>query len=77
MSDDIAALKGVTPALLVALGEKGVKTLDDLADLAGDELVEVADTAADKLELEQANAIIMKAREHWFEDAPADAAAKE
>ena len=26
--------------MLVTLGEKGVKTLDDLADLAGDELVE-------------------------------------
>ena len=66
VSDEIAALDGITPALLVALGEKGVKTLDDLADLAGDELVEIADATADKLELEQANAIIMKAREHWF-----------
>ncbi len=74
VSDDIAALDGISPALLVALGEKGVKTLDDLADLAGDELVEIADTTTDKLELEQANAIIMKAREHWFEDAPAGAA---
>ena len=35
VSDEIAAIAGVTPALLVALGEKGVKTLDDLADLAG------------------------------------------
>jgi transcription termination/antitermination protein NusA len=75
VSDDIAALDGISPALLVALGEKGVKTLDDLADLAGDELVEIADTTTDKLELEQANIIIMKAREHWFEDAPAGAAA--
>ena len=32
----------MTPALLVALGEKGVKTLDDLADLAADELIEMA-----------------------------------
>ena len=30
--------KGLTPAMLVKLGENGVKTLDDLADLAGDEL---------------------------------------
>ncbi len=71
VSDEIAALDGVTPALLVALGEKGVKTLDDLADLAGDELVEIADTTADKLELDTANAIIMKARAHWFADEPA------
>ncbi|HUJ98806.1 MAG TPA: transcription termination factor NusA [Stellaceae bacterium] len=67
VSDDIAAIEGVTPALLVAVGEKGVKTLDDLGDLAGDELIEMAGAAA-KLEPEQANAIIMAARAHWFAD---------
>jgi S1-C subfamily serine protease len=30
VSDDIAAIEALTPAMLVALGEKGVKTLDDL-----------------------------------------------
>jgi N utilization substance protein A len=69
VSDEIAALQGVTPALMVALGEKNVKTLDDLADLAGDELVEIAGSAP-KLEPEQANAIIMAARAHWFAEAP-------
>src|SRR5690349_5173749 len=75
VSDDIAALAGVTPALLAAIGEKGVKTLDDLADLAGDELIEMAGNAA-KLEPEQANAIIMAARAHWFADEDAAAAPK-
>ena len=42
VTDEIAAIEGVTPAMLVALGEKGVKTLDDLADLAADELIEIA-----------------------------------
>ncbi|HYM03314.1 MAG TPA: transcription termination factor NusA [Stellaceae bacterium] len=65
VSDDIAAIDGVTPALLVAIGEKGVKTLDDLADLAGDELIEMAQPTV-KLDQEQANAIIMAARAHWF-----------
>jgi N utilization substance protein A len=75
VSDDIAALAGMTPALLVAIGEKGIKTRDDLADLAGDELIEMVGTAA-KLELEEANVIIMAARAHWFADeAPAGAAA--
>jgi N utilization substance protein A len=75
VSDEIAALAGMTPALLVAVGEKGVKTLDDLADLAGDELIEMVGNAA-KLEPDEANAIIMAARAHWFADeAPADAAA--
>jgi len=72
VSDEIAALEGVSPALLVAVGEKGVKTLDDLADLAGDELIEMAGATA-KLEPEQANAIIMAARAHWFADEPAKA----
>ncbi len=76
VSDDIAAIDGVTPALLVALGEKGVKTLDDLADLAGDELIEIAEGHA-KLEAEEANAIIMAARAHWFaeEGAPSEGTA--
>src|SRR5580693_1735395 len=72
VSDEIAAIEGMTPALLVAVGEKGVKTLDDLADLAADELIEMAGTTA-KLEEEQANAIIMAARAHWFEGEPAAA----
>jgi N utilization substance protein A len=75
VSDEIAALAGMTPALLVAVGEKGVKTLDDLADLAGDELIEMVGNAA-KLEPDEANAIIMAARAQWFADeATADAAA--
>ena len=60
--------------MLVALGEKGVKTRDDLADLASDELREiVGETTMDH---DTANASIMTAREHWFagEDAEADAA---
>jgi N utilization substance protein A len=74
VSDEIAQVENMSPALLVALGEKGVKTLDDLADLAGDELVEIAQGAGLKLEAEEANAIIMKARAHWFpeEEKPAE-----
>ena len=53
--------------MLVQLGEKGVKTLDDLADLAGDELVEIV--GAEAIDEEAANAIIMAARAHWFDDA--------
>ena len=63
----------------MTLGEKGVKTRDDLADLAGDELVELLGT--DAMDEEAANEIIMSARAHWFEDeagaAPAEAAADE
>jgi N utilization substance protein A len=70
VADDVAAIEGLAPAMLVALGEKGVKTLDDLADLAADELNDPKDGILKDFELstEDANAIIMAARAHWFED---------
>jgi N utilization substance protein A len=66
VSDEIAAIAGITPAMLVQLGEHDVKSLDDLADLASDELVELLPGA--DLDIDSANAIIMAARAHWFED---------
>ena len=50
--------------MLVALGEKGVKTLDDLADLASDELIEIV--GAEAMDEATANDVIMAARAHWF-----------
>ena len=41
VSDELAAIERLTPAMLVRLGEAGIKTLDDLADLASDELIEI------------------------------------
>lgn len=69
VSDELANLEGLTTAMLVALGEAKIKTLDDLADLSGDELVEIVG----ELDLDAANAIIMKAREGWFTDEQAQA----
>src|SRR6201747_630834 len=69
VSEEVAAIEVLTPQMLVALGEKGVKTLDDLADLAGDELVEIL--GADAIDEEAANEIIMAARAHWFDDGTA------
>jgi len=66
VSDEVAAVEGLTPAMLAALGAKGVKSLDDLADLAGDELREIVGEQA--MGDEEANAIIMAARAHWFAD---------
>jgi len=65
VADEIAAIAGLTAQHLVNLGEKGVKTLDDLADLASDELVEIVGKG--ELNEEGANAIIMAARAHWFD----------
>jgi N utilization substance protein A len=65
VADDLAAIEGINSTMLVTLGEKGVKTLDDLADLAGDELIELL--GKDSLSVDEANAVIMAARAHWFE----------
>ncbi len=67
VSDEIAALEGITPAIMVAVGEGGVKSLDDLADLAGDELLEMLPPDLSMTQT-QANDIIMAARAHWFPD---------
>ena len=65
VADDVAALDGLTPEHLVKLGEKGVKTLDDLADLASDELIEIV--GKEEMTEDKANELIMAARAHWFE----------
>ena len=66
VTDEVAALETLTLAMLVAVGEKGVKTLDDLADLASDELIEIV--GAEAMDEDTANAVIMAARAHWFAD---------
>jgi N utilization substance protein A len=54
---------GLSPDLIGKLAEGGVHTRDELADLAVDELTEMTAMAED-----DAKALIMKAREHWFND---------
>ena len=49
-----------------ALAAHGIVTRDALADLAVDELIELTGVAEAR-----AQDLIMKARAHWFEDAPA------
>jgi N utilization substance protein A len=39
VSDELAEMPHLTEAMLVTLGKAGIKTLDDLADLATDELI--------------------------------------
>jgi len=73
IQDDLKEAEGMTMPILAKLGENGVKTLDDLADLAGDELQEMVPEAG--FTLDRANEIIMAARAHWFADE--DAAAED
>ena len=76
ISDDLreSNINGLDVKLIITLGENGIKTLDQLADLASDELLEII--KSDTISIDQANEIIMKAREHWFEDENADADTK-
>src|SRR2546427_169566 len=57
----LLGLEGMDKDLATKLARSGVKTRDDLADLATDDLVEMAGVDA-----ERAKSLIMKAREHWF-----------
>jgi N utilization substance protein A len=62
-SQDLRDLEGLTPELIDKLASAGVQTRDDLADLAVDELTEITGQSDD-----DARALILKAREHWFAD---------
>lgn len=70
IAEDLITLEGLTPDLIIKLGENDVKTRDDLADLATDELREIIGN--DAMTSDQANKIIMKAREHWFAEEAAN-----
>lgn len=63
VADDLKNLEGVTPEMLVNLAANEILTRDDLADLATDELTAITGQTE-----EEANALILKAREHWFDD---------
>ena len=65
VSDALRAVDGLTPAMLVKLGENDVKSLEDFAYLAGDELLEII--GADAMSLQAANDLIMKVREPLLE----------
>ncbi|NCP61703.1 MAG: transcription termination/antitermination protein NusA [Alphaproteobacteria bacterium] len=73
VADDLAGFDALSKERLVTLAEKGIKNLDDFADLSGDELVDLIDN----LSVRDANALIMKAREHWFAEEDAAKAAAE
>lgn len=65
IAPDLKALDGLELDILVLLAEKGIRTLDDLGDLAGDELLELLPPG--RLTEQRAQEIIMAARAHWFE----------
>jgi N utilization substance protein A len=58
---EMLKLEGMDSALAAKLVEGGIKSRDDLADLAVDELAELT-----QLDEEKAKKLIMAARAHWF-----------
>lgn len=66
IDDNLKTVEGLDQDMLIKVAESGVKTLDDLADLAGDELVEIL--GENTISLTEANKIIMAARAHWYTD---------
>jgi len=71
VDQSLLKLEGMDTQLAAKLAEGGVRTRDDLADLAVDELSELTG-----IEGERAKGLIMAARAHWFE-AEAQAQSKE
>ncbi|MBX6393411.1 MAG: transcription termination/antitermination protein NusA, partial [Burkholderiales bacterium] len=59
---ELLQLEGMDKELAAKLASAGIKTRDDLADLAVDELQEM--TGVDE---ERAKTLIVNARAHWFE----------
>ena len=70
VTEELAVLEGLTPGMLVVLGQQDIKELDDFAELATDELTDPEEGILREFELDEetAAAMIMAARAHWFEN---------
>lgn len=62
-AQDLIDMEGMTKELALTLASKGIATMDDLAEQAVDELIEI-----EGIDEQQAATLIMKARESWFAD---------
>ena len=60
-SEDLLTMEGMDEATALSLAAKGVSTMEDLADLAVDDLVELTN-----MDAERAKQLIMTARAPWF-----------
>ncbi len=79
--DDLIDFEPLTSAMVEALAERGVKSLEDFADLASDELIDREEGLLREVGLSpaEANDLIMKARvaAGWFTEEELAAAAAE
>ncbi len=61
-ADDLLNMEGMDEEMAMQLAAKGVRTMEDLAECATDELMDLVE-----LEVERAQTLIMTARAPWFE----------
>lgn len=71
-AEDLLELEGMDPELAATLAHRGVITREDLAEQAVPDVLDIADISE-----ERAGALIMKAREIWFEDENPEASSDE
>ena len=69
--EDLLNMDGMDPTLAQALAAKGICTMEDLAEQAVDDIMDI-----DDMDEERASALIMTARAPWFEEAEAEAEAE-
>ncbi len=62
-ADDLLTMKGMDTELAYKLAERGVRTMEDLAEQSVDELLEI-----EGIDESRAAQLIMTAREPWFKD---------
>ena len=60
-AEDLRTMEGMDEQLAQALAERGIVTMEDLAEQSIDDLLEI-----DGMDEQRAAALIMKAREPWF-----------
>ena len=62
-TEDLISIEGIDMALALELNLKGIKNREDLAEQSVDELIELVE-----MDEKKAAELIMKAREHWFNE---------
>ncbi len=61
-AEDLLSLEGMDETTAFALAERGIRTREELAEMATDEIADIEGVGD-----ERAAALIMEARKHWFE----------
>ena len=66
IDEKLQAIEGLDKDMLLALANANIRNVDDLGDLATDELLEIL--GENTLSVKEAEKVIMAARAHWFEE---------